>query len=232
MLEPICERCGYAITGLDTNGDCPECGLSLLESQPERRVGSAWQQRISVANWYRTLATLIRSPRSQFVRIRVDARRCASLTHVNIAIASLLLAITPAAMISLQYGAVAPNFGLTDRFLTDAFAFAISWFTGFWLLWLLTRIEWFGIRLIGRQRAWRVTSTVATAVCAHASFGWIAAGVLSLTGLGVGTLIGSWYMPVLLSVVGFGVGLLAFEWLVYLGVRCCRFANGPPAPGE
>ena len=28
----LCEKCGYVIEGLDTNGNCPECGTKLIES--------------------------------------------------------------------------------------------------------------------------------------------------------------------------------------------------------
>lgn len=76
-------------------------------------------------------------------------------------------------------------------------------------------------------------------VCACASVGWLAAGPSVWTALLLAsTLAGSTQMIAgIVSVrdlIGGGliftailVGMLAFEVLVYLGVRQCRFANGP-----
>ena len=42
--EPLCERCGYCITGLLLTGNCPECGFAVRESLPGgRRQPNAWQ---------------------------------------------------------------------------------------------------------------------------------------------------------------------------------------------
>lgn len=43
--EPLCERCGYCITGLPLSGNCPECGLAVRDSLPGgRRRPNAWQE--------------------------------------------------------------------------------------------------------------------------------------------------------------------------------------------
>ena len=44
----------------------------------------------------------------------------------------------------------------------------------------LTTLETLGLRTFGRQRGWRVTRNVAWTVCAHASFGWVAGGLLGM----------------------------------------------------
>jgi hypothetical protein len=42
--EPLCERCGYCITGLPLTGNCPECGFAVRDSLPGgRRRQNAWQ---------------------------------------------------------------------------------------------------------------------------------------------------------------------------------------------
>ena len=228
----LCERCGYAIGGLDEGGACPECGLTLSASSPAARRGSAWQQRPSVGSWSRTLAGLTH-PLRLFDTIRVADGPARSLLYLNLAVASLPLAATPTyALWRLSIGRRV-DFGLADTVLTWSLGAAISWLGLFWLLWLLTRIEWVGIRVIGARRGWRVTSTVATVVCAHASFGWVVSGVLSLAGLGAGVMIGppstvargAWAVGS--SGLGFLAGLLLFETLIYVGLRRCRFANPP-----
>lgn len=107
----------------------------------------------------------------------------------------------------------------------------------------MTQIERVGIETFGRRQRWRVTRRVSLAVCAHASVGWVIAGVLlagamlllavlprdlhRLPSGGVlrGTrLAGLHVLPVLLGLAGFA-GMLVFETLVYFGVRECRFAN-------
>lgn len=41
---PMCDACGYNLTGLPDNSRCPECGLPTLESlDPHVRRGAAWE---------------------------------------------------------------------------------------------------------------------------------------------------------------------------------------------
>ena len=43
--EPLCDQCGYRITGLPLTGRCPECGLAVSESLPGgRRRMTVWEQ--------------------------------------------------------------------------------------------------------------------------------------------------------------------------------------------
>jgi len=43
--EPLCDQCGYRITGLPSAGRCPECGLLLQDSLPGgRRQPTAWER--------------------------------------------------------------------------------------------------------------------------------------------------------------------------------------------
>jgi hypothetical protein len=95
----------------------------------------------------------------------------------------------------------------------------------------------------GRRRGWRVTPTVAWAVCGHASVGWVVAGCLVAAGLHAASLAarGRPAGPALLArdiviawapLAGFFAGMLVFETLVYLGVRRLRFANAAGAGGS
>lgn len=140
----------------------------------------------------------------------------------------MVLAVPPTMIVWTQS---LTSLGLTDQYLTAWFAFALFWFTGFWVLWVLTQIEWLGIRLIGRQRQWRITKDVAASVCAHASIGWIGAGVLGVLGFQAG-LLADWERAIAFGLIGVGAGLLVFETCVYLGIRACRFANVERSPDE
>lgn len=109
------------------------------------------------------------------------------------------------------------------------------------ILLLLTLVERRGIRFFGTRRGWRITPDVAYCVCAHASVGWLMAGVWSFLGVLVaetaaavlfthelGILRGPVVLaPFWLPVLGFMAGMLLFESLVYLGMRRCKFANRP-----
>lgn len=109
------------------------------------------------------------------------------------------------------------------------------------VLYLLTRIEEWGIRYFGSRRGWRITPAVARTITAHAAVGWLTAALLfwplmilnymyepsRIVQPGADTV---W--PVVLAVLqsalpflGAFIGLLVFEALVYIGARRCRFAN-------
>lgn len=106
---------------------------------------------------------------------------------------------------------------------------------------VLTLIEYAGVQFFGGRSRWRITSTVAWTVCAHATVGWVVgAGCCFLAFIaftwrwhGEFRSIPGWmeWSVDLGPVAGLALGLLLFETLVYLGIRRCRFANRmPPVP--
>lgn len=110
----------------------------------------------------------------------------------------------------------------------------------------MTAIERAGLRFFGNRRGGRLTPEITLAVAAHASYGWILAGLLAVVGAFVGhALLRPWYnrqgagwilaapaAHVTSAAAGFFLGLLAFETLSYIGAMRCRFANLPRPPGE
>jgi hypothetical protein len=115
-------------------------------------------------------------------------------------------------------------------------------------IWILTWIEHVGIRFFAKRRGWRLTRVAAWQICAHASVGWMLAGLFPMLILALGysvqRLLGvvpRWTIdlspvastPIQINiatagiageVIGFLAGLLIFESLVYVGVRRCRYA--------
>ena len=65
--EPLCERCGYRITGLPLTGRCPECGTPVRDSLPGGgRQLTAWQRcefnARGIAELVRMQSQIIRRP--------------------------------------------------------------------------------------------------------------------------------------------------------------------------
>lgn len=233
----LCERCGYRVDGLPDAGHCPECGLAIRESLPEvRRRGSAWQQRRLVAAWLATGWAVLTAPGRTFGGVRIGART-ADLLAINIALAGL------PAYAAIAWAGLAVD---SSAWLSPAAAglLAVAW-----LLPALTWIESLGLRYFGGRRRWRITREVAAAVCAHASYAWVLAGLLAAGGylaglynveqpiaywldrrlapaLGPGTVLSlrPWRGTAALA-LGAVAGMLVFETYVYIGVRRCRFAN-------
>ncbi len=49
---PMCEACGYNLTGAAMEGRCPECGSAVMDSfGPNVRSGTSWQRRIELGRW-------------------------------------------------------------------------------------------------------------------------------------------------------------------------------------
>jgi hypothetical protein len=213
-------------------------------SDPAKRPGSAWQNTPGLGGWWLTLRALLRGPAKLFRSLRVNPDRDRRLLVWNCAGASLVLYLV-----------------LSANFTTTVFH-PVAWIPVFLLLtWsrgvlvvampfvALSVIEAAGVRYFSSRRGWRMPRDLARAICAHASFGWIAAPIGLAAGLEVtpalervvqkviapGML--GWLPPVrvLGPTGGFVLGLLVFESLVAFGARTCRFANlpGPDAgPSE
>lgn len=227
----LCGRCGYTLDGVLGALTCPECGTPTVESLPSYRIGSPWQRRPSPASWVTTGGRLLFRWDRLFARVWIDGPGDRWLRRLNLSIGALLLGaavLTPSLRTVFQGERARPGLLVGALFVVVPAAYVA--------LLSLTLIEEAGLRLFGNRRGGRVTPGIAAAVCAHASYGWILAGLLSIAGAWLAPLVpvdrwlDRWLLGllprhVMLGSIGFFGGLLVFETLSFLGVRRCRFAN-------
>ena len=228
----LCEKCGYVIEGLDTGGNCPECGKPIAESLPERRVGTPWQQSPGFKSLVKTWWMTLRHPLRTLDVMRIDTGQSESLQITDSA-CSFLIVMAGSFTTLLNIGSLVKDGVRSD---TEALIFRLAIATAFALLCivlyaLLTMIEARGLRIIGRSRAIRITPTIATVIVAHGYTGWVIASLsigmfaalLGMRDIGVldvqdVVLLG---IPVVCALLGF----LFFETFAYLGLRRLKFAN-------
>lgn len=176
---------------------------------------------------------------------------------LNVLLAAFLLVDPWTGVLVGDPARIARNTNRLSESVTYAWVLAAQVGIAALILLALTWIEALGMRLVGARRGWRITPDIASQVCAHASVGWIFAGLLPLLCLAAGTAAlrlfpegGARVMNSRLDIGGFAPwlgkrvslgdlfafaglvggflgGLLIFEMLVYVGVRRCRFANAP-----
>ena len=233
----LCERCGYVIEGLDTNGNCPECGQPIAESLPERRVGTQWQQSPGVGSLLRTGWMTLRHP----------VRTLDVMMLVPIQPSQFL--IKPLLIIALFFVSTG---SLQVLFFGEYFYIALILFPFFMglasvlilTILMLTHIESLGLRIIGRHRGFRISKTISHQIVACGSVGW----AIALAGLGL-----FWNVYLLTIALGEAenssmhqaarmvfmigtpaalllmlAGFLFFETFAYLGLRRLKYANRAP----
>ena len=218
----LCEKCGYVIEGLDQSGNCPECGKPIVESLPERRVGTPWQQEPGVGSLVRTWWMTLRHPLRTLDVMRVG-HESEGLLLFNI--------VTATAYFSLGSVITLVALSTQTQFLQPIAFFLFATVITLPVLFMLTVIEMQGLRVIARQRNFRIDHTLARGICSHACLGWIICSILGSTSLmfvsAAKTTINprldlTWW---LLAMLTFVPGFLFFETFAWLGLRRCKFAN-------
>lgn len=230
----LCERCGYVLDATPREGMCPECGKPVAESLPERRVGSAWQERPTWSSLARTAWLVHRRPGGVWDLLRTTAHD-QSPANVGCTLATL-----PAV---LMVGLHVPRPTSLESFALAALALYVLFSVCWLVLYLLTYIETRGVEFFSKRRGWRVPRELAWAICSHAALAWwVATTILTVTVWQAESLerwvsfvlpasLRAAFPPVryVVPLAAFAFGMLVFETLVYQGVRACRFANVPAA---
>ena len=199
-------------------------------------------------NWVRTIHALLARPRQSVRTFQIERDHSRTFASVTIAAAALAPPLVFCTAVGLGWflrGTPAFWIPATPSSPARVDPVAVgSLLLGGWLglsclVWLLTRVEYLGIRTFGRVHGKRITRTVARTITAHATAGWLAASLLASAGFLIGAVLhnralhhnaGDWRGPMMLSVgilplLGGLAGMLWFEVIVYLGVLNCKFAN-------
>lgn len=238
----LCEKCGYIIEGLDTQGHCPECGKPIAESLPERRVGTPWQQSPGVKSLLATWWMTLRHPLRTLDVMQLTERPANGIGSRTLFFGSgcMYLFITVLELVN--------PYSLVDffaMFITSGVGalFAVAGFL------ILSEVELAGLRVISKSRGFRVTEPIAYNIVSHGCVGWIVCGVfmaLSLYCVGQsmfpseemfsipwssgesisGYELADYYSN--LSILFFVLsipGFLFFETFAYLGLRRLKYAN-------
>lgn len=223
----LCEKCGYVIEGLDLAGNCPECGKPIAESLPERRVGTPWQQSPGVWSLVRTWWMTLRHP-LRTLDVMCVGPESDWLLLFNIMIAVFYFSVGSGithVVLNTQHSYTESRFLQSIAFFLSAIVFALP------ILFVLTVIEQQGLRLIARQRNFRIDHMSARAICSHATIGWITCLMLGSTSLMCVAAVKTTLNPHLdsiwwlLALLTFTPGFLFFETFAWLGLRRCKFAN-------
>ena len=240
----LCEKCGYVIEGLDTSGNCPECGKPIAESLPERRVGTPWQRSPGVKSLLATWWMTLRHPLRTLDVMRFDDESKRSLLTATSACSFVLVSVGAfgfmTAIGSIEQGRLGAGTLITLLIVAPMLALIC---VGMYAL--LTLIEARGLRVIGRARGFRVSKRIARSIVAHGCVGWtivslslcvastvqgihmLASSSASTTPPASILLIG---LPLLVAITGF----LFFETFAYLGLRRLKYANRvrPESPSQ
>ena len=206
----LCERCGYVIEGLATDGVCPECGKPIAESLPERRVGTPWQQsrgwKSLAITWWLTLTRPCRT--LQIMRFDRDSSRWLAISAcgIGLPLAPVFLLLTWVEARGLVFIGTRHGYRLhpSNAWIVCAHG-CVGWVVisvslavgGLVFAWGVDEaLSYYGYAIEGNPEAFDPTLSE-----------WLVYSSFVIAGLG--------------SLAGF----LFFEWFAWLGLRRCKFAN-------
>lgn len=231
----LCERCGYVVEGLPTEGACPECGKPIAESLPERRMGTVWQRNkpglwTLARSWY---ACLVHPARTlDHMAPGLPTRGMRAWNASTSAFLWMIGIIGPLVLVSINADIFYEEDVVPTLILLCIVVIVSTTFVFAGVL-LLTEVESRGLEVISRQRGSRITPAIARRVCDHGGVGWVVCGgTVAVIGLGstawhtsTGDMLPGWVYWFGLAVFGFG--FLFFETFAWLGLRRLKYANRP-----
>lgn len=237
--HPLCEHCGYNLTGRAATDRCPECGRPVADSlSAERRRGCAWE-RAGGGRWGAWLATfgevLLRAA-AFYGSLRV--REPLLLAKIFSRLVLLTIGVG-AAVWMIVASVMAP--GQQVNAITPLLAIGFGLWTAL-VCWMLHRTLSAAVATLWLARGWLGDGGVAVRVSAYESvFIWCLCtwwGLLATSFILEGAWISSWLfgrvvlvtplrIPLEIIVLGLGTIVLLCVWLFrYLGaLRRVRWAN-------
>lgn len=240
----LCEACGYVVEGLATDTNCPECGRPIAQSLPERRPGTAYQNRPSLRTIVTTGLGTLRHPVRTLDEIRFDTDpdEDDSLGVWHAFSTGVVLVVTPL-IPGLVWGGAGERSGPTlgAMLLVLAAGFGFLLVVGYFLaigIRLLTMMEAFGLRFISARRGFRITRRTSTLITSHGSVGWTAGSLGAMVSVLAGVAITPTAENRLVVLLSLGAamgcllgGFLFFETFAWLGLRRLKYAN-TRGPGD
>lgn len=225
----LCERCGYVVEGLDVGGACPECGKAIVESLPERRVGSLWQIQPNEGTLLRTTWMTVFQPNRTLDMLSPHASRDQLLKRIYIFGAAfpagIIISFGLHGGIPLRLSSIPFPAGF---FIILTFLCVLICAGGFSIL---TAVETHGLIFLSNRHGTRVSRSFASSITAHGCIGWVVSTwttSIFLVGSSVvfGGIESDWvWILVLISGVCAASGFLFFETFAWLGLRRCKYAN-------
>lgn len=177
--EFSCEGCGYLLVAACEGARCSECGKACAESDPERCGGSEWQSHTAIPAWFVTSWGALFAPHRMFAKLRMT-RPAFGLAAINIALAGLLLTLTPDRIRSWSEVLRAPDSpaspGMAGMIAERGASFLVQSAAGMGVLAAITLVTALALWVKKRPDGGRAAPAVVMQVVAHSTAAWLIAG--------------------------------------------------------
>ncbi|MCA9275210.1 MAG: hypothetical protein KDA29_04215 [Phycisphaerales bacterium] len=211
----LCEKCGYRLEGLDTDGLCPECGLAIRESFPERRRTFEWLGYTRPRDLIRMAEMTLFRPAELFGHMRIEEGVSSDLRSywflVAIALIMLGYIVTPGDDVWWFRALISPIFIVIYLYMLF-----YNW---------LVRVMF---EFIARRCGKRMDRELAGTITNYASFAWIGFAIVILVvfpAKGIAETGGHLRLAEVIEWIG-ACGMLAVVgYMIFLLVLGCKHAG-------